>query len=154
MTKLIDAVSEAHSELAQLGEEMREAFDNTPEGLQGSDVGQAREAAADELENLDEPDVPKSAAELEVWWKKPERTMSQQKRMTRAQRRDDALQILAEVMSALDTRIEEIELAQAAIIKEGGEPNLDELDALKNFREEIENLHDNADNVYFPGMRG
>jgi hypothetical protein len=73
---LAEVVSEAFEMLAELGNEMREAFDNSPESLQQTAVNQAREAAADALEYLEAPDVPAELAELQVTWSEVHRPPS------------------------------------------------------------------------------
>ena len=52
-----DFVEQAFSIAEEVGGELREAFDNAPENLKGSDVNTRREAAADTLEGLSPPDV-------------------------------------------------------------------------------------------------
>lgn len=59
-------VSGAHSEAETLGEEMREAYDNAPENLKGSDVNTRRDEAAGTLEGLSEPEVNDILGELEA----------------------------------------------------------------------------------------
>ena len=63
---IADAISEAYGELQTIGEEMREAFDNTPESLQSGGVGEARGEAADALENISELDVPEALQDIQA----------------------------------------------------------------------------------------
>ena len=72
--KLADAVSEAFAEVTDLAESMREAYDNTPESLQQSAIGEARDEAASTLEGINEVDVPDELAQFEVNYSKPTRT--------------------------------------------------------------------------------
>lgn len=129
-----DAVSEAWGELEELGQEMREAFENTPESLQSGGVGEARGEAADALENLTEPDVPEKLGALEITFSQ----MPLKKKSSRADRRDQAVNTLDAVVTFLDD-------------EEACEGEEDERNQL---RDEIENLKDEAESVEFPGMYG
>lgn len=129
---LAEAVEEAWDELQILAEEMREAFDNTPESLQGSGAGEKRGEAADALEDLSEPSVPEALKLVEVTYYVP---ASVPKRgLSRSARRDHAcgvLDRLVEVLNEKEENKEAMELAQ-----------------------ELEELKDNAEAVEFPGMFG
>jgi hypothetical protein len=57
---LTDTIRSAFEEISQLTYEMEEAYDNTPEPLKKSDVGDRRGAAAFALDRLNEPLVPVS----------------------------------------------------------------------------------------------
>jgi phosphopantothenate synthetase len=135
---IADAVSEAFGDLSMLGDEMREAFDNTPENLQGSAVGQAREEAADNLEQLSEPSVPDSLAAIEVEIPRWERKRSP----SRPVRRDDIVAILDAVIQALDEIVDDEEKSQE--LKDDAE----------TLRDEIDNEKSMAEDVQFPGMFG
>ncbi len=50
-------ISSGVEEIQEVGNELREAFDNAPESLQQTDVNQRRDAAASEIENISEPSV-------------------------------------------------------------------------------------------------
>lgn len=130
---IADAVSEAFGTLQGLGEEMREAFDNTPESLQQSGVGEARGEAADALENLSEPDVSEALGKLEFtfseWPLKP--------RASRSDQRGQAVNVLDCVIQFLN---------------ELGDSDDDE--GLVDLVAELENLKDEAEAVEFPGMYG
>jgi hypothetical protein len=128
-TTIENAVNDAWSEFAELAQEMRDAFENTPEPLQLSEVSQAREAAADALESLEKPDVPKELAEkgIEVERTPPTR------RASRSSRCNDACELLSAVMQALDAMKENEEAA-----------------ALNS---ELYNLRSEAECVDFPGFR-
>jgi len=150
-----DAVSEAFSELQQLGEEMRDAFDNTPESLQGSGVGEARGEAADALENLSEPDAPDELAAIMVNWSVRVRTPSQQRKLSRADRRDDATSTLSAVISKLeDIRDYEPETDDEGKVTGEREFSEEQVDAAGDFIDEVQNLIDEAEAVTFPGMYG
>jgi hypothetical protein len=137
-----EAVSEAMSELQTLAEEMREAFDNTPESLQGGGVGEARGEAADNLENLSEPDVPTSLEAIKVAWSVRELSPSKLRKQSRSDRRNDAL----ETLSAVTAKLEEIKDDEASSEELAGDA--------ETLRDEIENLMSDAENVEFPGMYG
>lgn len=63
---LEDALEEIHGKVTDLGEELREWFDNSPEGLQNSDKMQRVSDAADTLEGLEKPEVPEAFAQRVV----------------------------------------------------------------------------------------
>lgn len=132
-------VADAMSELECLGEEMREAFDNTPESLQNGGVGEARGQAADDLEGLSEPNVPKCLEELKVEWTERK---GGKRRASRASRRDDAVSMLNRAVD----RLNEYEADEAN--------SEDDRSEAEQLRDEIENLISEAENVYFPGMFG
>lgn len=134
---LASAVSDAFGELQALGEEMREAFDNTPESLQQGGAGAARGEAADALENFSEPDVPESVAALSVTIT---RNQYGRRGPSRSERRDDACAILAAAIEALDSMDDDIPQQQ----KDDGE----------TLRDELDNLQSEAELVEFPGMFG
>jgi hypothetical protein len=136
---IADAVSEAIGEIQSLAEEMREAYDNTPESLQSSGVGEARGEAADNLEQIDEPDVPEEVKDFNV-----EITDLPPKRRghSRRERRDQATYILEVCIDALNERIDMPDEKEA--IKEAAE----------SCRDELETAKDNAECVEFPGMFG
>lgn len=130
---IADAVSEGFSSLEGLGEEMRESFDNTPESLQQSGVGEARGEAADALEGLSEPDIPESlqAIEFEYSYFPPK------KKASRSDRRDEATSLILAALEHLDSLEDE------------------------KLKEDIESIHDDleqlvsaAEDVTFPGMFG
>lgn len=134
------ALGDAHAVFSDLAGEMRDAFDNTPESLQSSAIGEARESCADELEQLDEITVPDKYKDLEVSWNELQRTQSQTARLSRAARRDDALLNLSAVMDLLDTHLEGID-----------KEKLDEITEIESLRQEIEDLFGNAEAIEFPG---
>lgn len=125
------AVSDAFGILEELAEEMREAYDNTPESLQSSPVGEARGEAADALESITEADVPKKFDEVMVKF-----DYVPVKRPSRAARCSEAVEILTQAISAL----EELE----------GDDDDDRDDTVS----EIQTIIDEAEGVYFPGMFG
>lgn len=128
-----EAVSEAFGGITSLGESMREAFDNTPESLQQSAAGEAREAAADALEGISEIEVPEKLRELTL--KFSTRTVPPRKQ-TRSWEREEASSLLSATVERL------------------------EADDLKNNEEaeelarELQDALDELDSVEFPGMYG
>ena len=137
------AVGVAVDELRALGEECREAVDNTPESLQSTDRCSSLADSADALESLEDIDDPaEDLLELvgEVSW--PEAQPRRASRpLSRAARRDNAVAALSAVVS----RIEELE------------DNLDEdsLDkSLTEWRDSVQEAIDAAEDCEFPGMRG
>ncbi len=146
---LIEAVELAYGEFEALAGEMRDAFDNTPENLQGSGVGAAREQAADDLEQLDEPTVPKLLEDMIVSWQERSMSAKQLSRMTRAERRDAGINILESIISDLDKKLEEVDEIDDTV--DGKQEQIEEI---KSFRDDIENLIDNAAAIEFPGRDG
>ena len=75
MMTLQEFVSDQLTALNELGDELREWYDNSPEGLQASDKMQAVESAADVLSYLETPDFPEDLQDLDVTqhpqWKTP-----------------------------------------------------------------------------------
>lgn len=128
-----DAVSSAFGTIEELANEMREAFDNTPESLQQSGVGEARGEAADALENLSEPDVPESLADLEF----EHTTFPIKGWPSRSKRRDEVTSILHAVIDMLDNIDDDIITTDAS-----------------SLRDELDNLISEAEEVEFPGMYG
>jgi hypothetical protein len=143
---LEDAISEAFGELTTLGEEMREAFDNTPESLQSSGVGERRGEAADALENLQEPDVPEELKgdAFKMNWQVHVLSPSAERRKSRAMRRDEAVETLQNVVGYLNDDIEANEEKYSEAIRE----------AASSLADDVENLINEAEEIEFPGMRG
>lgn len=142
---IVDAVSEAFGEISSLAEEMREAFDNTPESLQSSGVGEARGEAADNLENISEPDVPDELQDEKFKVKCPVRVLSPSamRKRSRSSRRDEATETLHQVIERLG------EIADEASIFSS-----EEREAASGFVDEVQNVIDEAEAVEFPGMYG
>jgi len=139
---IADAISEAYGELQSLGEEMREAFDNTPESLQSSGIGEARGEAADSLENISEPDVPEVLQNIMVKWQVRQLTVKQQMKLSRSARRSEAVETLQQVIHCLED-LQDDEKTEAAI-----------KDAATDFIDEVMQMADEAEAVEFPGMYG
>lgn len=126
------AISEAFGVIEQLGQEMRDAFDNTPESLQNGGVGERRGEAADALEQIQEPDVPGILAELMVTWQTRRLSPSAMRRQTRGGKLADAVVTLNAVRDFLENV-------------------RDEADALVT---DLESMISDAEAVEFPGMYG
>jgi hypothetical protein len=129
--KLGDAVHDAFTDLADLGEECRAVVDNAPPGIDQTQRIQTFEATTDELDNLQEPTVPAELAELPVKYL-PGRVTS------RASRCYAATEILEKCMEALAT------------IPEGDERRA----AASELSSELEGAIDVRDTCEFPGMFG
>jgi len=139
-----DAISSAMSEIQSLADEMREAFDNTPESLQGSAAGQAREEAADNLENISEPDVPTElqGSGFVVKWSTKTLSPSAMRKQSRSDRRYEAVETLCAVVSHLEKISEDKELSKEV------------REAAENFVDDVQSVIDDAEAVDFPGMYG
>ena len=145
-------ISDAFSEIESLGEEMREAFENTPKSLQGSGAGEARGEAADTLESLhsDQPDIPDICTEIEVYFLPPKDTSSRAKRASAAQ--DMLSSASGEIRSFIENYEEEEEEGKEGEEKEKKEaPDLDELESLAD---KLDEIGDEVGGVTFPGMYG
>ncbi len=139
-----DAVSEACGEIASLAEEMREAYDNTPESLQQSPVGEARGEAADALENISELDVPEELQgdEFKVRWRVHLLTPKQQMKQSRSARCAEAVTTLEQVVERLS--LLQDDLAYTWAVRE----------AATAFIDDVQGVIDDAEGVEFPGMYG
>jgi hypothetical protein len=152
-TTTVDSlIADAFSEIEELGNEMREAFDNTPESLQGSGAGEQRGEAADALESLhgDQPDVPDICTEMQVYFLPSKDTSSRSKRASAVQ---DMLSSAAGEIRSYIENYEEEEKEKGQ--KEGEEkkdaPDMDELESLAD---KLEEIGEEVANVTFPGMYG
>jgi hypothetical protein len=133
------AVSDAFSTLSELGEECREVVDNAPESLQNSPRNETLGETADALESLSEPDTPKCIGDLPITF-----TYKPQRRMSRSDRRYEAVRILEAAKDAAQAWLDDEENAESTADSE-------EVDA---FIGEIEEIVSEAENVEFPGMFG
>jgi hypothetical protein len=129
--KLEDAVHDAFTDLAELSGECREVVDNAPEGLNQTQRIQTLEATADELDNLQEPEIPAALAELPVKYL-PSRVRSRNDRCCAA------TEIIQACVDALAT------------ILEGDERHA----AAKELSSELDDAIGVRDNCEFPGMYG
>ena len=131
--ELSEVISTACNVFSDLADEMQEAYDNTPEGLQNSAVGEARIEAADALNGLDKPTVHESIEATKIKVSLPVRSVSVSKRLSRSNRRDDAVMLLQNALEQLS---------------EQPEPRHAHVDDLI---EELEQLVSDAENIEFPG---
>lgn len=145
-TTVSGAVSQAFSVIEELGYEMREAYENTPESLQSSAVGEARGEAADNLENISEPDIPESIAEVPVKFF----AMPLKAKASRADRLDEGLDYARNAVDALQEIMDEHLLEDEEDAK-FGELTREDVEAVI---EEINDMIEEAENVSFPGMFG
>jgi sugar (pentulose or hexulose) kinase len=142
-TTVAGAINTAFGVLEELAEEMREAYENTPESLQSSAVGEARSEAADALESISEPDMPEWAADVAVKF-----TLLPLKRnASRSARRDEAVEYARQAFEALEAHRE-----QQAAIETTDDENTDLIDALDALLDETQTMIDEAEAVEFPGM--
>jgi hypothetical protein len=129
------AIEEGGYQLSELSDEMREAFEGTPEVFQGT-TGRPREVAADNLEVAYDLllgcNVPEELRDEDVEW--IELRAGKNRRLYRPARRDN-------VVSCLRACI-----AQLATVSQD-----DEISKLKN---ELQTVVDILDAVFFPGMTG
>lgn len=150
----------AFSVFSELADEMREAFDNTPENLQQSGVGEARGMAADELENnVDAPEVPEWLTDAPVSYF-PET----KKRQSRSDRRGQATYELQQCIDALERLLDESgaghndqaqeEAVDNAITDEQRDESESRQGDIEELRDELQNAIDSVDGVEFPGMYG
>jgi hypothetical protein len=132
-TTVADAVSEAVEELAQLASEYRDWYDNLPEGPQGSAKGEAVSEAADQLEQLETPNLPDTVGNLPVTI--TVRPKNKPSRSYRAGEAVDHIRTVCELLEAIpegeDAHAEASELADA-----------------------LSEIVDAVDGVEFPGMYG
>jgi len=145
-TSVDSLISDAFGEIESLADEMREAFDNTPESLQGSGAGEARGEAADTLENLhgDQPDVPEVCAEMSCVFIPSKDLGSRPKRASGVQ--DMLTTAAGEIRQYIEDKQEE----------EEGKKDEDKTDfsELEELADKCEEIGEEVGGVSFPGMYG
>jgi hypothetical protein len=133
---LIEAV---YGTVGELQGELEDAYENTPEALQDGEIGQARLAAAEQLEAIagSPPTPPDCVASLRLVHYPPPTLHS----------RGDRARAAAAMLRAADAAIES-HLA--------GRPKLNSANAklVMQFRRSLADHADELDEVDFPGMRG
>ena len=132
-------VDEAYEEIADLRDEMQEAFDNTPESLQETEVAQARSEAASQLDIFadDSPSVPESISSVSIiLYPSPNQT-------SRADRAGGVAVMLRHVAEAARQFLEGAKKLKKAELKE-----------INEFCQQLESQADEIENVEFPGMFG
>jgi hypothetical protein len=133
---LADAIDIAFSDLSDLAGECRDVVDSASisEGLQQTYRIQTLEQSADELENIEAPDIEDVIATLPVNYAFPKRKRGH---LSRAARAADASTILEACVSALNSNIDEVNRTAAQ-----------ELIA------DLENAIKTVESCEFPGMYG
>jgi hypothetical protein len=129
-----EGLVEAYFEISQLGDEMREAFDNTPEQFK-SNSGRDREIAADILEAVSHPGVPTSIAGKQHWIGWLQMHAGKDGKLFRPARRDNALNCLRAA------------LAYASKVSD------DTSDMVRFIEDTKIDIH-NLETIHFPGMAG
>jgi hypothetical protein len=127
-----DWVEEAYGTIEGLGEELRDAFENTPESLQNSDVGIARYEAATALEDIarDKPLIPEplKTTELFVPYSK-----SGSSRRELANEVGDILKAIINEISKHTDLSEDDEIIEFTLHIEEATSSLDEIEFLRMF---------------------
>jgi hypothetical protein len=132
--KLGDVVADAFDELSRLAEEVREVVDIASEGPAAATQRiQTLEETADELEGIDQPNVPDTLKDLMVTYNEVQSTRKG-RGLSRANQAGAAVEMLRAASNAV------------------GESEDDE--ALVAFRNALEEAADTVDSCEFPGMFG
>ena len=131
--QLSDAISDAYLEISNLAEEMREAFDNTPEQFKDNS-GRSREEAADWLEAVLEPRLPQELNRGDHWIEWPEMARGKDGRLFRPARRDNVVNCLNACLAYIS--------------------RFPETDELKMAKHHLETTIHNLKSITFPGMTG
>ena len=141
---LPDAVSEAFGELQELGQEMRDWADNLEEKFSTTAKYETVSGTADTLEQHEEPLPPDNLPPLEVHFM----DLPQRKRgYSRADRCGQACYILDQCFAELDAEIDRLEA-------DDKESNTNLIEALTEYRDEIDNAKGDCEGCEFPGMYG
>ena len=134
------ALDDARTQLEELGQEMRDWFDNMPENLQGGDKGCAVDEAANSLESATGylEDAPECATKV------PQFSVEgmTKKRPTRAYRCGYACSIITSTIEAVQTYLAGKEIPE------------DVSDELEEWVSSLQACLDEAEGVTFPGMFG
>lgn len=140
-------VADAWGTLEDLASQMRDWYDNMPDGLRDADQGSRVGEAADTLEGLSEPDVPNDLENL------PAYHPPGLKQESRADMASEAADMLEAAKDALEARAEELRGMDEK--DDGTEDTTEELaQAADDLASELEQLADEVRNVEFPGMYG
>jgi len=123
-----DLVSSAMDELQELGQELRDWYENLPEAFQDGEKGSTLDESASMLEEIDSerPEAPVAVAKLEMVFLPTINTTS------RSARRDAACAILEAVSDKLAEQ--------------------EKMPAIEEFTQQIQEAISQAENVEFPGM--
>lgn len=133
------AVSAAFSDIEGLKDELQEWYDNLPQGPQNGSKGDMLQEAIGALEGDSEPTVPSEVGSFDVTY-----NVTTGARLSRADRRDNAVAALSAVASYIENYLSEMDEDEA----EGG------TDELETFKTECEEAVSNWEGVEFPGMFG
>jgi len=129
-----DGLTEAYHEISVLAEEMREAFESTPEQFK-ENSGKEREIAADILESVFDPTVPACISGEQHWIRWLEMRAGKDGKLFRPARRDNVVRCL------------EAGLAYAARVEDDSS---EMVQFIKDIKIDINNLQC----IHFPGMSG
>lgn len=135
-TTTVDALLEdGYGEIEQLASEVRDWFDNLGDNLQQSDKGQCLDEAASSLENIDKPEIPEKAAEIQIVFL-PSFDLG-----SRAKRASEAADMIRSAGTAIHEWLGDND------INEG-----DLYDELTELADQCESHADEVEAVEFPGM--
>jgi hypothetical protein len=139
------------SEIENLAGEMRDWYDNLPPGLQGADKGSEVDECASGLENISAVDVPDFITGMTVFHPPALDVNSRSDRLYEVKGCLDA------VVQALDIVIDQKKFVfkdeDTGIIQIGfRELDEEQLEELRNFRSELDNVSGELEGISFPGM--
>lgn len=123
---LWDLIDEAVEELRSLGSEIREWYDNLPDGLRDSSKAGGLEEAANTLDDIESPDLPDDIAHLTLV-----HVPGIGNHASRSDRRDDAVAMLQAALEFI-THLDDTQHAGTA--------------------DDLERIIEDAEQVCFPGM--
>jgi hypothetical protein len=136
---IADAVSSAIGELTALAEEVREVVDNASGGLENTPRIQTLDETATALEEIEDIEIDERIGKLEISYNQ-EKSNRKGRGLSRASRRDNAVQIFDAVLEKLG----ELEPQES----NDNEPDYTSL------INDLEVIKENAEGVEFPGMFG
>jgi hypothetical protein len=131
---LSDAFDDAYFEVSQLGDEMREAFEGTPEQFK-ENSGREREIAADILEAVFQPSIPSSIAGKGHYIEWTEMRKGKDGKLFRPARRDNVIRCLN---------------AGLIYASRVSDDSRDMIQFIEGTKIDIHNL----ETIHFPGMSG
>jgi len=161
-TDVESLIGGAYSEIEELANEMREAFDNMPEQLRDGDIGQRRSDAADALDSIvgDIPDIPEYCVNIMTVFVPGRGLTSRRKRADEASRSlQDAASEIREFISNFDEEQEEIAAVGKELLhadpKEYTDPETaPDMNELESLADDLEQAAEELDEIDFPGMYG
>ena len=134
---LSDLIDEAYSEIKTLAEEMQEVHDNMPENLQETELGNARQEAADQLSDVQRPEIPNVLESLTVLH------YPSSKLSSRSDRAAEAVSILYDCATQTDDWVAEQQ-----------DKGVDLEDCCDEFTNQLRDDISTVEDVEFPGMYG